>query len=85
MRNIDNNKLCFPFGIKETKKILRPLAGLTLVEVVLVILLLSIIGAVALSRILSGNTLNAVIVRDQVISIARTAQQSALGRSDVSL
>jgi type II secretory pathway pseudopilin PulG len=85
MRNIDNNKLYFLFGIKETKKISRPLAGLTLVEVVLVILLLSIIAAVALSRILSGNTLNAVIVRDQIISIARTAQQNALGRSDVSL
>ena len=59
--------------------------GLTLVELVTVIAILAVIGAVAISRMLSGNTLNAIVVRDQIISLARTAQQNALGRADVEL
>ena len=60
-------------------------AGFTLVEMVLVLLILSVIGAVAMSRILGGNNFNGLIVRDQIISLARTAQQNALGRANVSM
>lgn len=59
--------------------------GFTLVEMVTVIAILGVIAAVAMSRILSGNALNAIVVRDQIISLARTAQQNALGRADVEL
>jgi len=60
-------------------------SGFTLVELVITVLILSIISAVALSRILSGNSFNSIIVRDQIVSLARTAQQNALGRADVEL
>ncbi|NKB33372.1 MAG: prepilin-type N-terminal cleavage/methylation domain-containing protein [Pseudomonadales bacterium] len=59
--------------------------GFTVVEIVLVIVLLAIVSAVAISRFVSGNAFNPTIVRDQIISLARTAQQSSLGRTDVSL
>lgn len=59
--------------------------GFSLVELVITVLILSIISAVAISRILGGNTFNSIIVRDEIISIARTAQQNALGRADVEL
>ncbi len=59
--------------------------GFTIVELVIVILILSIISVVAISRVLSGNSFNSVIVRDQIISLARTAQQNSLGRADVSM
>jgi len=60
-------------------------SGMTIVELVLVILIIAIISMVAMSRILSGEDFNAVIVRDQIVSIARTAQQNSLGRADVSM
>ena len=60
-------------------------SGMTIVELVLVILILGIISMVAMSRILSGENFNAIIVRDQIISLARTAQQNSLGRADVSM
>lgn len=63
----------------------RSQAGFTVIEIVTVIIILAVLSAVAMSRILSGNALNAIIVRDQIISLARTAQQNALGRSDVDL
>lgn len=63
----------------------RCAAGFTLIEVVTVIAILAVISVVTMSRILSGNALNAIVVRDQIISLARTAQQNALGRSDVDL
>lgn len=37
-----------------------------------------------MSRLLGGNTFNPIIVRDQIVSMSRIAQQSALGRADVS-
>ena len=60
-------------------------AGFTLVEMVVVILVLAIISAFAMSRILSGNAFNAIILRDQIVSLARTAQQNSMGRSNVNL
>ena len=63
----------------------RASSGFTVIEIVIVIVLVSIISAVALSRIIGGNTFSAFILRDQIISLTRTAQQSALGRSDVTL
>lgn len=59
--------------------------GFTLVEMVIVIVILAIISAVAISRLLSGNTFNAVIVRDQIISLSRSALLNSLGRTNVSL
>ena len=59
--------------------------GVTLVELVLVILLIGIVSAVAMSRILSSNSFNALLVRDQIISIARIAQNARFGRAPVTL
>mgnify|MGYP000653230195 CR=1 FL=1 len=38
-----------------------------------------------MSRLLEGDIFNASVVRDQLISLARSTQQQALGRSDVAL
>lgn len=59
-------------------------AGFTLVELVVVIVILSIISVVAISRFASGNAFSAFIIRDQIISLVRSAQESSLGRADVS-
>jgi len=59
--------------------------GFTLVEFVVTILILSIVSAVVLSRFIGSNSFNALIIRDQVVSLARIAQQGSLGRSDVEL
>ncbi|MDH7942690.1 type II secretion system protein [Pseudohongiella sp. SYSU M77423] len=61
------------------------LAGFTIIEVVIAIAFVGIIAALAMSRILRSDTYNAIIVRDQVISLSRSAQQRAIGRSDVVL
>lgn len=58
---------------------------MTIVELVLVIIIISIIGMVTMSRIIGGDSFNAIIVRDQIISLARTAQQNSLGRANVSM
>jgi len=59
--------------------------GFTVIELVIVILILSVVSIVTMSRIIGGNSFNAIIVRDQIISLARTAQQNALGRANVSM
>ncbi len=66
----------------ESKRIYK-ISGFTIIELVIVIVIISIISVVALSRILGGNTFSGLILRDQIISLARSAQQSALGRADV--
>ena len=59
--------------------------GFTVVEIVIVILLIGIISTVAISRLLEGDTYNAAVVRDQIISLARAGHQRSLGRSNVAL
>lgn len=58
-------------------------SGYSLVELIIVITLIGIVSVVAMSRMLSRNTFNAPIVRDAIISMARSAQQNAIGHTDV--
>ena len=60
-------------------------AGFTIAEMIIAIVIVSIISAVALSRLLGGDTFNAFIIRDQVVSLTRIAQQASLGRAGVSM
>ena len=60
-------------------------SGFTLVEMVIVIVILGVVSIVAMSRMLSGNAFNAVIVRDQIISLSRSALLNSLGRTSVTL
>lgn len=59
--------------------------GFSTIEVIIAILLLGIMSAVAVSRMMGTDSYNAFIVRDQIVSMARSAQQKAIGRSDVVL
>ncbi len=59
--------------------------GLTIVEMLIVIVIVGILAVVAFARIIEPNSFNASIVRDQIISLGRVAQQGALGRPGVSL
>jgi|GEM_PF-760800 len=59
-------------------------SGVTLLELVIVIFLFGIIGIVALSRTMGANTFNQLIARDQIISVARIAQNVRIGRAPVS-
>ncbi|HDZ09345.1 pilus assembly FimT family protein [Pseudohongiella sp.] len=59
--------------------------GFSIIELVIVVLLIGIVSAVAMARILRSDTYNPIIARDQLVSIARSAQQKAIGRTDVSL
>jgi len=63
----------------------RHLSGFSMVELVIAIFIIGIISAVAMSRMLEGDIFNASVVRDQIITLARSTQQQALGRSDVAL
>lgn len=60
-------------------------AGFTLAEMIIAIVIVSIISAIAISRILGGDTFNAFIIRDQIVSLTRIAQQASLGRAGVSM
>ena len=59
--------------------------GFSVIELVIVIFVIGIVAAVAMTRTLRSDTYNAIIARDQLVSIARSAQQKAIGRTDVSL
>ena len=59
--------------------------GFTLVEMIVVMLLVAIVSATVISRFVGGNAFNPTIVRDQLISMVRGAQQASLGRTGVNL
>jgi MSHA pilin protein MshC len=59
--------------------------GFSIVELVIVILVLGVISATAMSRFSDENAFTGLIVRDQIISQARRAQQGAFGRSGMSM
>jgi len=59
--------------------------GFTVVEIVIVILVLSVISVTAMSRFTSENAFVGFVVRDQIISQARRAQQGSFGRSNISM
>lgn len=59
--------------------------GYTVIELIVVVVLIGIASAFAMSRILQGNAFTPSIVQQQIISLARVAQQSSLGRADVTL
>lgn len=60
-------------------------AGVTIVELIIVLVVIGILAVVAFGRFAEPNSFNAAIVRDQIISLGRNAQQGALGRAGVSL
>ncbi|GAB5499202.1 MAG: hypothetical protein PsegKO_15130 [Pseudohongiellaceae bacterium] len=59
--------------------------GFTLVEVIVVIVLIGIVSALIVPRFLGSTSFNPVIIRDQIITMVRSAQQGALGRPDVEM
>lgn len=59
--------------------------GFTIVELVIIILILGIVSAFGIARVLRGDTLDSAVISDQVISMARAAQQKSIGRNDVKL
>ncbi len=59
--------------------------GFTIIEIVVAIVVVAILSAVVIGRFLGPNEFNGIIVRDQIVSMTRIAQQASLGRADVSL
>ena len=59
--------------------------GFTLVEIIIAILIISILAVSVYSRLSNNNTFEGLIVRDQIIALARLAQQNTLGRENVEL
>ena len=67
------------------QRIQKKSIGFTIVELVIVIFVLGIISATAVSRFSDENAFTGFIVRDQIISQARRAQQGSFGRSNMSM
>lgn len=63
----------------------RKFHGYSAIELVIVILIIGIISTVTVGRLLEGDTYNASVVRDQIVSLARSGHQRSLGRSDLAL
>lgn len=59
--------------------------GFSLTEAIVVIVLIGIVSFVAFSRFMGSDAYNAITLRDQIVSMTRSAQQKAIGRSDVVL
>lgn len=67
------------------KRLAPSSAGFTVVEIVVTIVIIGILSAFVMSRFLSTDSFNAPVLRDQLIAMIRSAQQSALGRPGVIL
>jgi MSHA pilin protein MshC len=80
MRNNSISKVTIPRLV-----FLQRCRGFTVVEIIITILIISILAVSVYSRLSDNNTFEGLIVRDQIISLARIAQQNALGRQDVEL
>ena len=63
----------------------RTIAGFTIIEFVVALVVIGIVAAVTISRMVRGSAMSGIVVRDQVIAMTRKAQQNALGREDVNL
>lgn len=61
------------------------MSGYSLVELVIVITLVGVLSAVGISRLLRSDTFDTSIISAQLISSLRSAQQRAIGRSDVAI
>jgi MSHA pilin protein MshC len=59
--------------------------GFTVTELIVTLVLIGILSAFVIARFLSVDTYNAIIIRDQIVSLSQSAQQRAIGRSDVKL
>jgi len=59
--------------------------GFTIVELVVVIFVLALISVTAMSRFSDENAFTGLVVRDQIISQARRAQQGSFGRPSMSM
>jgi MSHA pilin protein MshC len=62
-----------------------PSSGFTLVEILSVLVIAGILVAVAMGRLIDGDSFNPSVAASQIISVSRNAQQSALGKSPVTL
>jgi MSHA pilin protein MshC len=58
-------------------------AGFTMVELIVVMILVGIVAAVAAPRLMGGNFLTAVSLRDQIQAALRSAQKTAVARRRV--
>lgn len=70
---------------KAAKHTQQPDKGFTIIEIIVVIAVVGILAAMVMSRFLRSDSYNTIIARDQVVSMARAAQQKALGRDDIEL
>lgn len=59
--------------------------GFTLVELISVLVLVAVVGGVLVGRLIDTDSYNEVLARDQLLSIARMAQQLGFSRSSVEL
>lgn len=63
----------------------RPDKGFTIIELVVVIVLVGIVGAVIISRFVGPNAFEIAAAQDGLLTTIRAAQQAALGRTDATL
>lgn len=85
---MESRQRCFSSKIimrKLSQSMRQDASGFSLVELIITLVILGILSAVIMPRFLGSTTFNAPIIRDQVVALARIAQQSALGRDSVNL